>query len=690
MNNFFVNRIILIAVLIIILNSSIYATISLTKNEKNWIAENDYVRIFVSDNNAPYEFRNNQGYLTGINIDLLREIFTKIGINVIFSSEKESINQYDIITTLNSQLIEKKEFAATKSIYQINMSYISHKNDKDISNYSAIYLMNQNQLDWVTTNENNNILISQFQNVQDVFYAFEKDTSGLMLIDNFFFWQLNELINKEKKQPYIFKNIKEKDIKLFITKDKPLLYNLVNKSLFQVYLNNTFKKIYDKWISDSNKEIFYHKNIKQFYILFALNVMFVLLIIGLIIRNFYHENDFVKIIREKNLKLSNINNELNFAKQALIIAESKSKDVLDHIDSIAITVDLSGKIVYVNSIVKNILGYTSDELIGQNLSKIVPDDSKKLIAIFYNQADRAKQGTDEIIIPSKDGLSKIFIYSTQLNKQLDGNYTINCILQDITFRKSLESRLEAYTDHLEDLVKQRTQRLRDSEERFRLVVENSKSGVFLLSENKILFCNSAVFKLTGYSSDELIDNQLSFHKLIFEDSYSSYQREFSLYHQSKESVVTMDLIFVTKENKQFSAELILSPVIYNGQRVELGIMRDVTEKKKIEKENLEKERLSILTHFAVTANDRINSPLNAISGYTELIDSQIENKNSLLKNAISNIYLSVEIIENIMKKLKSLSRITIKDYKLDNLKVFDLDEDVEKYFPASEEKNNGD
>jgi len=625
-----------------------------------------------------------------INIDLLREIFTKIGINVIFSSEKESINQYDIITTLNSQLIEKKEFAATKSIYQINMSYISHKNDKDISNYSAIYLMNQNQLDWVTTNENNNILISQFQNVQDVFYAFEKDTSGLMLIDNFFFWQLNELINKEKKQPYIFKNIKEKDIKLFITKDKPLLYNLVNKSLFQVYLNNTFKKIYDKWISDSNKEIFYHKNIKQFYILFALNVMFVLLIIGLIIRNFYHENDFVKIIREKNLKLSNINNELNFAKQALIIAESKSKDVLDHIDSIAITVDLSGKIVYVNSIVKNILGYTSDELIGQNLSKIVPDDSKKLIAIFYNQADRAKQGTDEIIIPSKDGLSKIFIYSTQLNKQLDGNYTINCILQDITFRKSLESRLEAYTDHLEDLVKQRTQRLRDSEERFRLVVENSKSGVFLLSENKILFCNSAVFKLTGYSSDELIDNQLSFHKLIFEDSYSSYQREFSLYHQSKESVVTMDLIFVTKENKQFSAELILSPVIYNGQRVELGIMRDVTEKKKIEKENLEKERLSILTHFAVTANDRINSPLNAISGYTELIDSQIENKNSLLKNAISNIYLSVEIIENIMKKLKSLSRITIKDYKLDNLKVFDLDEDVEKYFPASEEKNNGD
>jgi len=43
MNNFFVNRIILIAVLIIILNSSIYATISLTKNEKNWIAENDYV-----------------------------------------------------------------------------------------------------------------------------------------------------------------------------------------------------------------------------------------------------------------------------------------------------------------------------------------------------------------------------------------------------------------------------------------------------------------------------------------------------------------------------------------------------------------------------------------------------------------------------------------------------------------------
>ncbi len=66
-----------------------------------------------------------------------------------------------------------------------------------------------------------------------------------------------------------------------------------------------------------------------------------------------------------------------------------------------------------------------------------------------------------------------------------------------------------YYSKLENEVKRRTKLLKDSEERYRSLVENIQDGVFLIYDRKIQFCNTALANLAGYTVKELLENEIS-------------------------------------------------------------------------------------------------------------------------------------------------------------------------------------
>jgi hypothetical protein len=80
----------------------------------------------------------------------------------------------------------------------------------------------------------------------------------------------------------------------------------------------------------------------------------------------------------------------------------------------------------------------------------------------------------------------------------------------------------------------------------------------------------------------------------------------------------------------------------------------------------------MISSLSVTANDKINSPLNALLGYIELLEIKNPNPDALIKNSYKNIYLSINTIKSILNKLQSLTSVTLSKYNYDDLSMIDI------------------
>jgi nitrogen-specific signal transduction histidine kinase len=153
------------------------------------------------------------------------------------------------------------------------------------------------------------------------------------------------------------------------------------------------------------------------------------------------------------------------------------------------------------------------------------------------------------------------------------------------------------------------------------------------------------------------------------------------FNQAKENneesfIITHPILI--ENQKEIEVETHFTSINYSDKILDLAIMHDIEEKKIREREKIEHEKFLTVSSFAITANDKINSPLNAILGYTELLDIQLTDKNKTQINAFRNIYDSISIIQKILRRLKSLTNVTLKSYNLEDFKMLKIeDEDDE-------------
>ncbi len=138
---------------------------------------------------------------------------------------------------------------------------------------------------------------------------------------------------------------------------------------------------------------------------------------------------------------------------------------------------------------------------------------------------------------------------------------------------------------------QTEQALRNSEQRYKMLIENAFDGIYLLKDYYFQYANSSLCAILGYTEEELLSDNFTLDNLLTKESKSITERrkELRLAHMPIPNPYTMPMR--KKDGSIFYAEL--STVNYNKAEplAVLGIIRDITERKQLEDRmfNLNKE-----------------------------------------------------------------------------------------------------
>jgi PAS domain S-box-containing protein len=165
--------------------------------------------------------------------------------------------------------------------------------------------------------------------------------------------------------------------------------------------------------------------------------------------------------------------------------------------------------------------------------------------------------------------------------------------------------------------------LQESEEKFRILVEESLVGVYIIQKNRFLHVNPKFAEIVGYPHAEIIDN-LSVNDLVVPDDQNLVSS--NLQHRLLGEIKSLHYSFEgrRKDGTIINLEVAGTRAFLQGQPVIIGTMIDISDRIRSEKERAEKlEELSAAYKKIRTAEERLWAHIAAL---TESQDRLNENE----------------------------------------------------------------
>ncbi len=253
------------------------------------------------------------------------------------------------------------------------------------------------------------------------------------------------------------------------------------------------------------------------------------------------------------------------AEEALKESEEKFRNVAEQSPNM-IFINKRGRIVYVNNRCEEILGYNKEEFYSPDF------DFFKLIAPEYIQMvkekyDKHLKGEDvepyEYALLARDGKKIEGIINTKII-QYEGENSLLGIITDITERKRAE------------------EAIKESEEKFRNVAEQSPNMIFINKRGRIVYANNTCEEIMGYTKEELYSPDFDFLTIIAPRHIQDIKENFAR-HMTGEEVEPYEYALIAKDGRRIDSIINTKLIKYEGETSILGIVTDITDRKKAEK-----------------------------------------------------------------------------------------------------------
>ena len=248
------------------------------------------------------------------------------------------------------------------------------------------------------------------------------------------------------------------------------------------------------------------------------------------------------------------------------------------------SIDLDGRLVNVNDHWLKVLGYERSEVSGRKSVEFLTEascDYATNVAIpeFFKAAMVAKEVEYRFVKKNGEELDVLLSSVGERNESRE-ICRLSCFMIDVTERKQAE------------------QGLRESEERYRRLVELSPDAVVVVSEGKIVFANPAEATLMGASSPEGLIGKSAIEVIHHEDGTTVDERLRRIDEKGEASHVDEGKI-VRLDGQVREVEAASAPIIYEGKKAVQIIHRDIAERKRTE------QALAYQAHLLENVNDAI-------------------------------------------------------------------------------------
>ncbi len=122
--------------------------------------------------------------------------------------------------------------------------------------------------------------------------------------------------------------------------------------------------------------------------------------------------------------------------------------------------------------------------------------------------------------------------------------------------------------------------LRESEEKYRLTVENSSDGICIVQNGRMVFLNPRVGELLGYPYGSGIDKP--FIDYFHSDDRQRICAEYERFVKGQDDRQKIETILISSEGREINVELNIGVTTHEGSRAGLVFMREITERKRME------------------------------------------------------------------------------------------------------------
>jgi len=330
-------------------------------------------------------------------------------------------------------------------------------------------------------------------------------------------------------------------------------------------------------------------------------------------------------------------------------AEEKIQNLANIVESSTeaiITKSFDGIIKSWNKGAEQVYGYSPEEVLEKSISILEPPTltgETERLSEMVKRGEKIQQY--ESLRVRKDG--KVINVSLAIFPVLDnqGKITASSIIAtDITRRKEAE------------------ERLRESEEKYRNIVETSNEGIYLVDdEAKITYANK-IMETSGYTLEEIVGRPIW--DFISEESKPVAKRSFEKRWQCIDDSYELKLM---RKDGSFIWGLISAKSLFNkeGKFIGyLGMLTDITERKKAEEAlaNLETARKKEIHH-------RIKNNLQVISSLLDLQAEQFKNRECVENSEVLEAFresqdrvISMALIHEELYRGEELDKLNFSPY----------------------------
>jgi PAS domain S-box-containing protein len=408
-----------------------------------------------------------------------------------------------------------------------------------------------------------------------------------------------------------------------------------------------------------------------------------------------------RLVRKLEQKMLQLEKEVlarQKTEEILKQSEDKYRSLYDSIRDAILISDTNRVIIDCNAAFIEMFGYSLEEITGKKLYTCYKNKEE-----FREMANALKDhiGDASFLYPAAFKRKNGTIFPGEINvfylRNNEGSLTGYIgLIRDITERKQAEEELQKYREHLEELVKERTNDLNKERNLLRTLIDSLPDEIYAKDkDSRYIIANSNVLRSFDQTNINEIIGKTDFELLPQKAAMKFYSTEHAVLLAKGKMLNYEEAIPDANGNMRWYSITKVPMQDEEGNNIGLvGINRDITYFKESE-ESLEKAKIAAETAnlakstFLSSMSHEIRTPLNAILGFSELMqgDNKLSKEH---KNWLRTINRSGEHLLALINDILEISRIEAGRIEF-NPSCFDLNalfRDIEAMFKIKTDAKN--